>query len=355
MGLDGITLDFGGVFAYTIQPGVLAAAAAFMVTLAMARFFRFHILAYLKRISTKTKTDIDNLLLDLIEKIPWTFYVLISFFVAFRLADVPSVLSDTLWYAILAVLVYYMVRAVYIIIDFSRDFIIKKRKAADPHEDISLIELLARLLKYSMWFVAFLLILSNAGVDITTLIAGMGVGGLAIALAAQNVLGDIFSAFSIYFDKPYKVGDFIMIGSDMGTVEKIGIKTTRIKTLNGWELVVENKEMSSSRVNNFGRFPRRRVVYDIGVTYQTPVERMREIPVMVKKIIDDQEMTTYDRVHFKKFGDFSLVFEIVYYVESPDYNLYMDKQQAINLSIMEAFKAQGIEFAYPTQTLFLEK
>lgn len=200
-----------------------------------------------------------------------------------------------------------------------------------------------------------LLALENLGVDVTALIAGLGVGGIAIALAVQNVLGDLFGSLTITLDKPFVVGDFIVVGSEMGTIEKIGIKTTRVRSLGGEQLIFGNNDLLSSRIRNYKRMQERRIVFTFGVTYQTSAEQAASIASGVREIVSGMERTRFDRCHFQKFGASSLDFEVVYFVLSAEYNVYMDVQQAINLEMMRRFERDGIEFAYPTQTLYLER
>ena len=198
--------------------------------------------------------------------------------------------------------------------------------------------------------------LDNLGFEVSTVIAGLGIGGIAIALAAQAILGDLFSYFVIFFDRPFEIGDFVILPNEfMGTIEYIGIKTTRIRSLSGEQIVVANTDLTNSRIRNYKRMERRRVVFKLGVIYQTTSKQLAEIATIVKTIIENQSDTTFDRGHFQSYGDFSLNFEFVYYVLSGDYNKYMDTQQAINLKIYEEFEKRGIEFAYPTQTLFVSK
>jgi small-conductance mechanosensitive channel len=242
------------------------------------------------------------------------------------------------------------------IIDYGFKKLLKKRQQEDQGKfDPHVINLFRKMTRIVLWGIALLIFLQNLGYDITALVAGLGIGGIAIAFALQNILSDIFSSFTIYFDKPFEVGDFIIIGNDMGTVKAIGIKSTRIQTLQGQELVVSNKELTETRINNYKKMEKRRIVFDFGVVYKTPTEKLRKIPQIVKKIIDDIEITDLDRVHFDKFGDSSLSFEVVYYIKNSEYNVYMDTQQDINLKIKEQFEKEGIEFAYPTQTIFLNK
>lgn len=207
-----------------------------------------------------------------------------------------------------------------------------------------------------IWSAVALLVLQNAGVDITALITGLGIGGIAVALALQKVLGDLFSSLAIVFDKPFVLGDFVIVGELMGSVEKVGLKTTRIRSLSGEQLVFSNSDLLDSRIRNYGRMYERRVLFSLGVTYSTERSLLREIPGIVRAAVEAQgKQTRFDRSHFSGYGDFALGFESVYYVLSPDYNRYMDIQQAIYLRIHEEFERRGIEFAYPTQTLYLAR
>lgn len=212
------------------------------------------------------------------------------------------------------------------------------------------VSIVARLV---LWSLVVMLALSNLGVDVTALVAGLGIGGIAVALAAQAVLGDLLASVSIISDKPYVLGDFLIVGDSMGTVEDIGLRTTRIRALSGEQIVFSNSDLLKSRIRNFKRMYERRVPFTIGVTYQTPRAKLEIIPTILREAIERREDVRFDRAHFQKFGDFALVFEAVYYVLSPDYNLFMDIQQAINLEIHRRFEEEDIEMAYPTQTVFL--
>lgn len=215
--------------------------------------------------------------------------------------------------------------------------------------------LLNTMVKVIIWIIALLILLDNMGVKISGLIAGVGIGGIAIAFASQAILGDVFNYFTIFFDKPFEIGDFIVIDEHRGHVEYIGLKTTRIKSISGEQLIFSNTDLTNSRVRNFKRMTERRIVFAFGVTYQTPVKTIKKIIELVEKIIVDIEETRFDRAHFHKFGDSSLDFEVVYYVQSNDYAVYMEKQQEINIKLMEGLKKLKAEFAYPTRTIFIEK
>lgn len=208
------------------------------------------------------------------------------------------------------------------------------------------------LLRLVLWAIIALVALDTAGVDITAMVAGLGVGGIAVALAVQNVLGDLLASLSIVLDKPFVIGDFIIVGDMMGTVENIGMKTTRIRSLSGEQLVFSNNDLLSSRIRNYKRMEERRALFRFGVVYQTPKDSLERIPGIVREVIESRDNTRFDRAHFASFGDSSLDFEVVYYMLVPDYNAYMDTQQAINLELFGRFEERGIEFAYPTRTVY---
>lgn len=211
------------------------------------------------------------------------------------------------------------------------------------------------LVLLAVYALVFLIALDNLDVDVTALITGMGIGGIAVALAAQKILGDVFGSLSITLDKPFEVGDFIVMGDVKGTVESIGIKTTRLRALSGEQVVIANSDLLASRIQNFKRMSERRCVFGIGVTYQTPLDKVAAISGLIREAIESQPNTRFDRAHFTKFGASSLDFEAVYFMMVPDYNAYMDTQQAVNLILAERFRDMGVEFAYPTQTVYVAK
>ncbi|MFW6081294.1 MAG: mechanosensitive ion channel family protein [Desulfosalsimonas sp.] len=222
--------------------------------------------------------------------------------------------------------------------------------AAAADSGITVMTLVGRA---ALWVFIFLVILENIGVNVATLIASLGVAGIAIGLATQNILGDLFAALSILLDKPFEVGHFIIVGDHLGTVEKIGLKTTRLRSLSGELLVFGNSDLLQSRIRNFTDFRERRVVFTFGVRYDTPADKLEKIPGIISTITENIENTRFDRAHFKAFGDFSLDFEVVYYVLSPDYLVYMDTQEKINLEIFREFEYQDIQFAFPTRTVHI--
>jgi small-conductance mechanosensitive channel len=233
-------------------------------------------------------------------------------------------------------------------LDHRRKVTLEEDKAAAG--SIGIIRFVARL---AVWAMVLLLTLENLGVDITALVAGLGIGGIAVALALQNVLGDLLASLSIALDQPFVIGDFVIVGDHMGTIEYIGIKSTRLRSLTGEQIVMSNADLLSSRLRNYGRMYERRVVFTLGVTYETPRAKLRSLAPLLREIVEAQDGVRFDRAHFAKYGPYSLDFEIVYYVQSPDFGRYMDAQQAINFRIHEAFEDLGVGFAYPTQMLWV--
>lgn len=331
----------------------LVALAILVFGMTIVTLFKKIILKRLKKWAEKTKTNLDDLLLKAVDK----SILPLIFFGVFYLAVKSLTLSDTLNSIINIVtsvlITFFVVRMIISALNFSLKSYLRRYEDNERRE--RQLKGITGLLNLLVWSIALVFLLDNLGVKITTVVAGLGIGGIAVALAAQAVLGDLFSYFVIFFDRPFEIGDFIIVGDKLGVVEHIGIKTTRIRSLSGEQLVFSNTDLTNSRVHNYKKMERRRVVFKLGVIYQTPSEKLKKIPSMVKSIIDAQDGADFDRGHFAAYGDFSLNFEFVYYVTGADYNKYMDIQQAINLSIYEAFEQDGIEFAYPTQTLFVSK
>ena len=323
----------------------------FVLSLIVLKIFKQYVLKYIKNISTKSKIRIDDAILDFLDNVGWPFFIYVSLYISSRWLSLSYGIKKVLWYILVIQVVWYAIKCVSKIIDFvAKGYMNKKRE-----QDTSMIKVLSSIVKTVVWIIAFLLILSNLGFDITSLVAGLGVGGIAIAFALQNILSDLFSSFSIYFDKPFKEGDYITIGTDSGTVKHIGLKTTRIQTLQGQELIISNNEMTTARIHNYKRMERRRVTFMIGVEYGTSMAKMRKINGIVKEIFAKEKIADLDRVHFKEFGPFSLNVEVVYFVNSKEYIDYLDLQERVNLKIKEAFEKEKIEMAFPTQTLYVKK
>lgn len=225
------------------------------------------------------------------------------------------------------------------------------RRREHGEEKIKQLGGLMMLINLVIWVLGLVFLLGNWGVEVTPIIAGLGIGGIAVALAAQNILGDLFSYFVIFFDRPFEAGDFIIVDDKMGTIEYVGIKTTQIRALGGEQIIIGNSNLTNSRIHNYKRMARRRAVFGIDVEYGTPYESLKKIPAMLKSIVEQQQLVTFDRAHFTAYKEWSLRFEVVYYVLSADFNLFADIQQNINLQIYQQFEKEKINFAFPTQTM----
>lgn len=331
----------------------LVALAILVFGMTIITLFKKIILSRLKKWAEKTTTILDDLLLKAIDKsiLPLIFFGV--FYVAIKSLTLSDSIDSIVNIVTSILITFFVVKMIISALNFSFKSYLKRYEDNERRE--RQLKGITGLLNLLVWSIALVFLLDNLGVKITTVIAGLGIGGIAIALAAQAVLGDLFSYFVIFFDRPFEIGDFIIVGDKLGLVEHIGIKTTRIRSLSGEQLVFSNTDLTDSRVHNFKKMERRRVVFKLGVIYQTRSAKLKKIPGIVKDIINRQSDATFDRGHFAAYGDFSLNFEFVYFVDGADFNKYMDIQQAINLSIYEAFENEGIEFAYPSQTLFINK
>jgi small-conductance mechanosensitive channel len=333
------------VQAYLVAIGIIL--AGFVVV----RIFRRIILKRLKKWSASTETKFDDLLIKTIERFGLPALNFLVIYWGINSLSLTPKLERVLEIATAAVIAFFIIRLISTIVQYSLEM--RVLKLENGEEKVKQLAGVMLIINMVIWGIGIIFLFDNLGYDVTTIIAGLGIGGIAIALAAQNILGDLFNYFVIFFDRPFEIGDFIVVDDKKGTVEYIGIKTTRVKSLSGEQLVFSNSDLTQSRIHNFKKLQRRRIVFSVGVVYQTSQEHLVMIPDIVRSAIENAETTTVDRVHFASFGNSSLNFEAVYFVENADYNVYMDIQQKINLSIFEAFNERGIEFAYPTQTLIV--
>jgi len=230
----------------------------------------------------------------------------------------------------------------------------RERAIAHDPETATGLAAMSFIARLVLWSLVFLLLLDNLGFNVTTLLAGLGVGGIAVGLALQNILGDLFSSLSIVLDKPFQIGHFVVVDTFSGTVENIGLKTTRIRSISGEIVVFSNTDLTKARLRNYKFMQERRIVFAFGVTYDTPPDTLEQIPVWVQSLIDAQPGARFDRAHFKDFGDSSLNFEVVYWMKSADFTAYMNTQQAINLGLMRVFAQYDVGFAFPTRTVQLQ-
>ncbi len=333
----------------------LLAAGLFIGLSLFFKLIQVIVVARLKALSKKTNTDIDDVFVAAIDGIRAWVYTLVALYVAVQFFLLPEWIDIILTAIFLFSVVWQGIEIITKFIDYGAQRFLEKDEGVDGVIDpgsataSSMVTLLSRIV---LWAVGGLFVLSNLGIEVTSLIAGLGIGGVAVAFALQGILSDLFASFSLYFDRPFRIGDFIIVGSDAGTVEKIGIKTTRIRTLQGEELVVSNAELTTARVQNFKKMSERRISSQFGITYETEQKLVREVPGIVERIFEDIDGVRLDRVHFTSFGDSALIYEMVYFVNSSDYKIFMDIQQKFNFRLIERFAELGIDFAYPTQTVY---
>jgi small-conductance mechanosensitive channel len=327
---------------------------AFTIIAGFSTFFIKIILNFLtKRLRKFTENTItiwDDIGLDLIDRFKSiTIFFLSLHFLTESIHKSALVQKLLLSFLVIIVMIQVTIWGLYIIKNLYKEFL-EKQIENDPPASAA-IGLLYTGIRFGFITIIFLIALSNLGVDITALVAGLGVGGIAIALAAQNVLGDLIASLSIVLDRPFSVSDFIVIGNEKGTVEHIGIKTTRLRSLSGEELIISNKDLLESRVQNFKRMSARRAVQNLEIIYETPFEVLKKIPTWLEEIISQYPKIRLDRCHFASYGSSSLIFEVVFYIDDPEYKVYMDLQQNVLLDIFKKFSEEKVEFAYPTQTI----
>lgn len=334
----------------TVAKWGIAAAIVVLVPLVLLGVRRL-VSGRLRRVAERTPTRVDDVVVELIEGTRGWFLVALAVVVATLVIELPG---GGQTYVRMAAVALALVQVGLWGSLAVRTFVALQFEAeAEADVGKSTASTVVRVLGLvAVWSLVLLMVLANLGVDITALVAGLGIGGVALALALQNVLGDIFASVSILLDQPFVVGDFIIVGDYLGKIEQIGVKTTRVRSLGGEEIVFSNTDLLQSRVRNYKRMKERRIASRIGVVYQTPADKLEMIPEMLREIVDAVDGVRFDRAHFAAYGDFSLLFELVYFVLSPDYVDYMDVQHAINLGIYRRFEHKGIEFAYPTQTLY---
>ncbi len=337
-------------------PGVWASAfGAALVTYLALRLLAGVLVARLAELASSTRTRWDDIVTHALRKTKGLVLLVVALYAGSLPLDLPERLTSSVQH--LAVIAFLVQAGLWVSAGIRQWIeVTREERAAEDAAAVMTMNVIGIAVRIVLWSMVLLLALDNLGVDVTALVAGLGVGGIAVALAAQNILGDLFASLSIVLDKPFVLGDFLIIDDMLGSVEEIGLKTTRVRSLSGEQLVFSNTDLLNSRIRNYGRMFERRVLFEVGVTYDTGREFLERIPGMIREAIESHGRDVrFDRAHFARYGDFALEFEIVYYVTGPDYNRYMDIQEAVNLEIHRRFDEAGIDFAYPTQTLFVRR
>lgn len=349
--MDSIISKFREVAEYEIVPDYVLVFGVAIILYLVFKFLVPLALSMFEKFAKKTENTFDELLADILMKVRWPVCLLIVLWIARTHLMIPLEYDKWLKIFMIVFATFWGIKVFTLLVNF---FVKKFGEKAGPGGS-ALLPIFAKFINFIIWAIGILFVVSNLGYEITPLITGLGISGIAIALAVQNILSDLLSSVSIYLDKPFKIGDHIRIGKLSGAVKSVGIKTTRIAALDGEELVIPNKEIVESTIQNYKRMKKRRVSFSIGVTYETKKAKLEKVPAMIKRIVKSAKGTEFGRVHFAALGDFSLNFEVVYYVLSNDYEEYMDIQQKINFALIEGFNKEKIEFAYPTQKVFVAK
>jgi len=330
---------------YTV---VLAEIIAVWVVFKLLRKF---IIAALKRFAGRTASEVDDAIVVAAEKfiIPY-IYLTINYAIIEQL-NFSEHAENVLEVIIAVITAYFFVRFINHALHLS--VLLYMQKKEEPPERIKQLNGILLVAKTLIWIGGLLMLIENLGYNITTIITGLGIGGIAIALAAQNILGDLFSYFVIFFDRPFEIGDNISVNNNTGIVERIGIKTSHVRSVSGEQLIIPNADLVKSTIRNIKRLERRGVTFKLNVRYDTPEEKLRSLPELIKSIINKHEHASFERCHLIAFGDFSLSYETLYFIDSPDLITYLNIQQNIFLEVMHAFRTEGIDFAFPGQTFIL--
>ena len=349
-------MTFDEILSFTVFNNALRdyilAITIFVITMIVFKTIKYQVIKKLRHAANKTKGDIDDLLIRIIDNVGWHFYVFFGLYFAINFIQLPTVITTIFSYAVPIVTVFIIVKSLQQVVNYG---ILKVTKEKEPENGQSIANILGRIAKGILWSLAFLYIITLFGYDPTTIVASFGVAGIVLAFGLQHVLSDIFASFSIFFDKPFNVGDFITVGGNWGVVKKVGIRSTRIESLQGQEIIIPNQELTSAEIHNYKKMEKRRIQFSFGLIYDTSSEKIEKALEITKQVVSSVELVDLGRVHFKEYGDFSLNFEVVYHVKTSDYNKYMDIQQEINLKLKKEFEKEQIEFAFPTQTVIINK
>jgi small-conductance mechanosensitive channel len=332
----------------TVQ-GWLTALLIFLGALAALYVVRGVLFSHLRKLAEKTETDLDDFLIDLVYKVRQSELLLFAFYLATRCLSLSAGLDKVIHLVFVLVFSYRAVTLLQAAMTYGLNKAVgTSQKDAGAH---SAMQVLHVVLNIVVWAGAIVFILGNLGINISTVVAGLGIGGVAVALAAQQILGDLFSCFAIFMDKPFRLGDFIQLGSVSGTVERVGIKTTRVRSLDGELLIIPNKELTSGILRNYRELKKRRVVLNFSLAHGTPHAKAAAVPALLKEVISAAPKTQFARAHLCGVGEDGIRCEAVYLIDGADYDLFMDAQQKVTLGLLERFSAEGLRFGVPTRTV----
>ena len=341
------------IFLNNTLASYLRAILVILTVYILINFFDRILLNRISRLFEKYSSSFAELFEEITEKRVYPLIYFLTFYIIFAQLRTIALLDNIIRIILIILTVIFTVLVLQDVLTYIiKKYWDKKQKSEEQQKLLSITLIAVRIV---IWSIALLFILDNLNIQITGLITGLGIGGIAVAFAAQNILNDLFNYFTIFFDKPFDIGDFVIVGNYKGSIEHIGVKTTRIRSLSGEQLIISNTDLVNSRVNNYKRMERRRINFSFGVTYDTSLEKLKQIPEIIENIIKEVEGTEFDRAHFSEYAEFSLLFQVVYYVTDSDYKVYMDIQQKINYRLYEELEKLGVEFAFPTQTIHLSE
>jgi small-conductance mechanosensitive channel len=340
------------VFGLSLTNIAVAVAVALLSYLAMSVALRIA-LGRLEKIAAHTTNRIDDMVVQVLRRTSRWLMVVAALLIGLGLLDLSdrwSARVSQLWFVALA-----MQLAVWL----NRGVEIGLRRYEEKHHGFTGTQvsasatLMSWFLRLMLWAVFLLAVLSNLGVNITAFVASLGIGGVAVALAVQNILGDLFASLSIAVDKPFEVGDFIGVGEVEGTVQYVGLKTTRIQSIGGEQIVMSNTDLLKQTLKNYKRMNERRILFNFGLTYDITADQAEQIAPLVKRLVEEDPQLRFGRAHLKNFGDSSLDWQVVYFVKDPAYDVYMDAQQRLNIKLMRELARMGVDFAFPTRTVIV--
>jgi small-conductance mechanosensitive channel len=336
-----------------VRQWLLATAVLAVVYLTLAVLRRVGV-RRLEALSARTETDWDDLAAEIVRRTRPYFLAAIAIYAATRVVAPPREVTRLLGAA--AVIVVLLQAGVWGngIIGFGAEHYIRTRSSTDSGTRTT-IRAVGYAARFVLWGLLVVTALQNFGINVTALVTGLGIGGIAIALAVQNILGDLFAALAIVLDKPFVVGDSVQVDNITGTIEHVGLKTTRIRSVNGEQVIISNADLLRSRIRNHQRMQDRRAVFHVDVAYDTPAEKVERIPALVREAIEKQSPVRFGRCHFLVWTDSALRLEVVYHVLDADYDRYADIQHAINIELLRRFASEKIDFAFPSRTVIVKR
>lgn len=328
--------------------GAAIAVTVFLITTGV----RVLVTRRLEKVAGRTANPYDDFLLEVVRRTRGYFLFFLALIAGTRGLTLPGSFGRALETAMIVIALMQAGVWVNALIRAWVDHYLAQRAASAEPANLATVRALGFIARFVVWTLLLVTALDSLGFKVSALVTGLGVGGIAVALAVQNILGDLLAAMAIVLDKPFVVGDYIVVDTFSGTVEHIGLKTTRVRSLGGEQIIFSNAELLKSRVRNYKRLVERRIAFFTDVRYDTPPAVIARIPALLQELVEAQEPVRFDRSHFAAFGESALRFETVYHVLDADYKRYMDIQQAINLGLLERFAAMGVEFAFPSRTVY---